>query len=60
MIISGEVGNEEVEVYMGPTVSRQEKSEVWTVDPIGFPLRVLLDPEERAGEYEEMDLVSPI
>ena len=60
MIISGEVGNEEVEVYMGPTVSRQEKSEVWTVDPIVIPLRVLLDPEERVGEYEEMDLVSPI
>ena len=60
MIISGEVGNEEVEVYMCPTASRQEKSEVWTVDPIGFPLRVLLDPEKRVGEYEEMDLVSPI
>ena len=60
MIISGEVGNEEVEVYMGPTVSRQEKLEVWTVDPIVIPLRVLLDPEERVGEYEEMDLVSPI
>ena len=60
MIISGEVGNEGIEVYLGPTVSRQEKPEVWTVDLIVIPLRVLLDPEERAGEYEEMDLVSPI
>ena len=30
------------------------------MDLIVILLRVLLDPEERVGEYEEMDLVSPI